>query len=84
MSRKHHKKGKVSEQDLNAMSGEGMSSQQQNEKGMSETLKEKLQKGSHALGDAIERVGKQLQQKGYERAGTTIERMGDKIEHMAD
>jgi hypothetical protein len=47
-------------------------------------LQEKVQEGSHTLGDGIEKLGKKLQEKGYSKTGTVVEKAGDKIEHIAD
>lgn len=47
-------------------------------------IKEQVQKGTHALGDGVEGVGKKLQEKGYLRAGKMVEKIGDKLEHLAD
>jgi hypothetical protein len=47
-------------------------------------FKKNLQKGAHAVGDAIEKAGRKLQEKGSVKAGQKLENVGDSIEHSAD
>ncbi len=47
-------------------------------------VKSKIQEGTHALGDSIEKVGTKLQEKGFEKTGGMIHNAGDKIEHVTD
>ncbi len=47
------------------------------------TIKEKIEEGSYALGDAIERMGERLQKKGYPKLGQTVKTFGNKVEHIA-
>lgn len=51
---------------------------------MKSKIKEKIQRGTHSLGNSVESVGKKLQKNGYNKLGAKVEKMGDLIEHMGD
>lgn len=47
-------------------------------------IKEKVQKSSRAMREAIEKVGRKIQIKGYGKVGRKIDKMSNKLENMAD
>jgi hypothetical protein len=48
------------------------------------SLRARLQKKTHGVGDGIEKVGRALQRKGLTGVGRAIEKMGNKVEHMGE